>query len=173
MFIYWNSFERFKRNSLIHYIIVFMYLFMYSRNNIHRTTSRSFLLFLTRIIFIGWGIMSNRLDTYLPPNIWLVGLQCSVHPGVCLRLLLLEIRTAELIEASNYRAWTRRWRTRGHRGRCQPGLGSVILQPPWGQLLHSPTWSSNWWMNKPALLLSQSIRRTMPWASPYRPPSYS
>ena len=41
MFINGESFERFKRNSLIHYIIVFMYLFMYSRNNIHRTTSGS------------------------------------------------------------------------------------------------------------------------------------
>ena len=39
-------------------------------------------------------------------------------------------------------AWTTRWRTRGHSGRCQPALGSVILQPPGSQLLHSVIWSS-------------------------------
>ena len=38
--------ERFRRNSLLHYLIVFMSLFMYSLNNIHRTTNIMFFLFL-------------------------------------------------------------------------------------------------------------------------------
>ena len=86
----------------------------------------------------------------------------SVQPDVCLRLLMLEIRT-ELIEASNYRAWTRRGRTRGHRGRCQPGqgLGSVVLQPPEGRLLHSVAWSSNinGWTTQHYQSLSQFIQK--------------